>query len=76
MAQQAFPVPDVRADSRPTVTCCHHRRQARVPLGLGSGDRFEALGGGSGSFKGMVLRADKPLRLQGKRANKRFSQIS
>jgi len=38
-------------------------------LGLGSGDRFEGFRGGSGSFKGGVLQAEKPAELQEKRAN-------
>jgi hypothetical protein len=34
------------------------------PLGLGSGDRFEAFQGGSGSFRERVLQAKKPVELQ------------
>jgi hypothetical protein len=48
----------------------------RALLGLGSGDRFEALWGGSGSFKGRVQRREKPARLQGKRSIKRVSHIT
>src|SRR5262245_48074268 len=39
-------------------------------------DRFEAFRGGSGLLKGRVQEAEKPGRLQGKRATKRLSQIT
>jgi hypothetical protein len=45
-------------------------------LGTGFGDRFEHFRGGSGSFKEGVLQAEKPAELQGKRMNKRLSQIT
>jgi hypothetical protein len=45
-------------------------------LGLGSGDRFGAPRGGSGSFKARGERAEKPARLRGKRATKRLSQVT
>jgi hypothetical protein len=45
-------------------------------LGMGFGDRFSAFRGGSGSFKGKVLRASKPGEMQGKRASKRRSHIT
>jgi hypothetical protein len=52
------------------------RQQIRASLGLGSGDRFGAPRGGSGSFKARGERAEKPARLQGKRATKRLSQVT
>jgi hypothetical protein len=52
------------------------RQQTRASLGLGSGDRFGALRGGSRSFKATVERAQKLVRLQGKRATKRLSQVT
>jgi hypothetical protein len=44
-------------------------------LGLGFGDRFGGFRGRSGSFKEMVLQAEKPGELQGKRATKRLLGI-
>jgi hypothetical protein len=51
------------------------RQQTRASLGLAFGDRFGALRGGSRSFKARVERAQKLVRLQGKRATKRLSQV-
>ena len=45
-------------------------------MGLGSGDRFEAFRGASGSFKEGVLEAERQAELQGKRASKRLSEIA
>ena len=58
------------------VRCCQPRLRARVPLGLGFGGRFGAFQGGSGSFKEGVLRAEKRASLQGKRATKRYSEMT
>jgi hypothetical protein len=56
-----------------TLACCQDRLLSRAPLGLGSGDRFQACRGTSGTFKEGVLQARKPGELQGKRAIKRLS---
>jgi hypothetical protein len=45
-------------------------------LGLGLGDRFGGFQGRSGSFEEMVLLAEKPGELQGKRATKRLLGIT
>ena len=45
-------------------------------LGLGFGDRFEGFQGRSGSFEEMVLQAEKPCELQGKRATKRSREMT
>jgi hypothetical protein len=44
-------------------------------LGLGFGDRFGGFQGCSGPFEEMVLHAEKPGELQGKRATKRLLGI-
>jgi hypothetical protein len=63
-------------DYRSRLGCCHPRLQARVSLGLGSGDRFEAFRGGPGPVKEGVLQVEKPAELQGKRATERVFQIA
>jgi hypothetical protein len=45
-------------------------------LGLGFGDRFGGFQGCSGSFEEMVLHAEKPGELQGKRATTRICEIT
>jgi hypothetical protein len=45
-----------------------------TPLGLGSGDRFGGLRGGSGPFKLSVQQLEKPSELQGKRSVKRAAR--
>ena len=47
-----------------------------LALGRGSGDRFGAFRGGSGSFKESVLQAEKPAELQGKRVAKRVAKVT
>ena len=80
--------PRARPDAVPTET--NERRsslalkRARVAildynegsLGLGLGDRLGGSRGGSRSFEGSMLRAEKPSELQGKRLIKRLSQIA
>jgi hypothetical protein len=46
------------------------------PLGMGFGDRLRDFQGTSGSFKGRVQRAEKPAKLQAKRATKRLLCIT
>jgi hypothetical protein len=49
---------------------------AEQPVGMGFGDRFGGFRGGSGSSRGRVLQADKPGKMQGKRASTRRSHIT
>jgi predicted nucleic acid-binding protein len=82
-ASLALPMPQLpdetmNAQPCPQRTLADRPRGLRPPalLGLGSGDRFEAFRGGSGSFKGRVQQAEKPSELQGKRSTKRGSRIT
>ncbi len=58
------------------LACCHSRVHERALLGLGFGDRFEALRAGSGSFKGRMLHAEKAADFQGKRLTRRGLRIT
>src|SRR6266540_4077547 len=64
-----------RADSRATRVLPSATTR-RAPLGLGSGDRFRAFRGCSGSFKEGVLQPEKTPELQGSRSTKRVFQIT
>src|SRR5512132_798932 len=68
-------LPQRRQPSDPAINCLLVAISGykTAALGLGFGDRFGDFRGRSGSFKEMVLQAEKPGELQGKRATKRFS---
>jgi hypothetical protein len=51
-------------------------RTSTVSLGLGLGDRFEAIRGGSGPFEEGVPLAEKPTELQGKRSAERCCRLA
>jgi hypothetical protein len=53
-----------------------HLATRTTALGLGFGDRFGGFQGRSGSFEEMVLQAEEPGELQGKRAIKRVRGIT
>jgi hypothetical protein len=71
------------ADGRVNAQGLHLTRYAirvSVPaartLGMGFGDRFGDFRGCSGPFKGREQRAEKPVKLQGKRTTKRVSCVA
>jgi hypothetical protein len=66
-----------RAANTPVaLACCLPRLRAEALLGLGFGDRFEALRGGSALLKEGVLYLEKPAELQGKPFTRRLSPIT
>jgi hypothetical protein len=76
MPQPPEETSDARAVFPVMVACCQRRLHAQALLGLGSGDRFGGVRGGSGSLEGRAPQAEKPAESQGKRATKRYSPIA